>query len=99
LEIIPLKTLAFLHGYLQEEVYMQQPKGFVDKQKPNYVCKLRKAIYGLKQAPRAWFSKWKGVVVSKGYNQSGSDPFNFIIKNPTGICLILLYVDDMIVTG
>ena len=48
---------AFLHGELCEEVFIRQPKGFEDKRKPQYICKLKKALYGLKQAPRAWYNK------------------------------------------
>ena len=58
---------AFLHGDLQEEVFMKQPAGFVDSEHPHYVWRLNKAIYGLKQAPRAWFDKFSSFLIAFGF--------------------------------
>ncbi|KAJ1699274.1 hypothetical protein LUZ63_007786 [Rhynchospora breviuscula] len=90
---------AFLHGDLQETVYMEQPPGFADPLKPYYVCKLNKALYGLKQAPRAWFQKLKHFLISHQFKPSQSDHslFIYMIKDVT--IYILVYVDDIIVTG
>ena len=90
---------AFLHGYLEEEVNMQQPPGFEVKSKQDYVCKLDKALYGLKQAPRAWYSRLSTKLVSLGFQPSKADTSLFFY-NKGGISIfILVYVDDIIVAS
>ncbi|KAM1580053.1 hypothetical protein ACFX1Z_041414 [Malus domestica] len=89
---------AFLHGDLQEDVYMQQPPGFSDPNYPHHVYKLRKSLYGLKQAHRAWFDKLFVVLKSLGFHQSQSDASLFVIQTPVPI-FVLVYVDDILVTG
>jgi hypothetical protein len=64
---------AFLHGELQEEVYLDQPPGYEDMSHPNYVCRLRKALYGLKQAPRAWHDKIAESLVTIGFRMSDAN--------------------------
>lgn len=90
---------AFLQGNLTEEVYMCQPPGFVDPDKPNHVCRLRKAIYGLKQAPRAWYVELRNYLLSAGFVNSQCDASLFIYKRNSDWVYLLVYVDDMLVTG
>ena len=99
----PLKQLdvnnAFLQGTLTEEVYMAQPPGFVDKDRPSHVCRLRKAIYGVKQAPRAWYMELKQHLLNIGFVNSLADTSLFIYSHGTTLLYLLVYVDDIIVTG
>ncbi|VVA32593.1 Hypothetical predicted protein, partial [Prunus dulcis] len=90
---------AFLHGELEEEVYMKQPQGFEDPHHPDYVCKLQKSLYGLKQAPRAWNAKFTGFLPALGFKMSHSDPSLFVKYSDSAIVVLLLYVDDIILTG
>ncbi|CAL5401450.1 unnamed protein product [Camellia sinensis] len=90
---------AFLHGVLHEEVYMTQPSGFIDSSHPHKVCKLHKALYGLKQAPRAWFSTFSTFLLSQGFIASHCDSSLFIKKTASAITILLIYVDDILLTG
>ncbi|KAM7510811.1 hypothetical protein LguiB_009686 [Lonicera macranthoides] len=87
---------AFLHGDLSEVIYMQPPLGL--PYSTGQVCKLRRALYGLKQAPRAWFKKFSTVVLDHGFSQSIHDLAMFTSSSPQGIVILLIYVDDMIIT-
>ncbi|PNX73979.1 retrovirus-related Pol polyprotein from transposon TNT 1-94 [Trifolium pratense] len=89
---------AFLHGELQEAVYMQVPEG-VTCAKPNQVCKLKNSLYGLKQASRKLYEKLSTLLIHEGYSQSSSDYSLFTMKNGLVFIVILVYVDDIIVTG
>lgn len=99
----PLRQLdvsnAFLHGTLEEEVYMQQPLGYRDPNHPYHVCKLQKALYGLRQAPRAWYSTFSEFLLASGFANSKADTSLFIYSTESIITLVLVYVDDLIITG
>jgi histone deacetylase 1/2 len=90
---------AFLHGVLQEEVYMRQPPGYEDRGRMNYVCKLDKALYGLKQAPRAWYSRLSAQLIAFGFFASKSDTSLFIYRKSHVTIFMLIYVDDIIVAS
>ncbi|GAU31820.1 hypothetical protein TSUD_58210 [Trifolium subterraneum] len=89
---------AFLHGELQEDVYMIVPPG-VTCSKPNQVCKLVKSLYGLKQASRRWYERLTAFLQQHHYIQATSDHSLFLKKNGSTITILLVYVDDVIVAG
>ncbi|CAL9011823.1 unnamed protein product [Prunus brigantina] len=91
---------AFLHGDLEEEVYMDSPPGCkMGPNTSNMVCKLRKSLYGLKQSPRAWFGKFSKSMKDFGYKQSNSDHTLFLKHKKGKVTALIVYVDDMVVTG
>ena len=90
---------AFLHGELQEEVFVEQPPGYVDPSHPNYVCRLCKALYGLKQAPRAWHDTIAVYLMSVGFCRAHADHSLYVWESDTGIVVITIYVDDLIIVG
>ncbi|GJT16932.1 ribonuclease H-like domain-containing protein [Tanacetum coccineum] len=88
---------AFLYGALDEVVYMRPPEGYFPSD--NKVCKLKKSLYGLKQAPRQWNAKLTSTLTENGFSQSKSD-YSLFTKIDKGVFLALLvYVDDIIITG
>lgn len=89
---------AFLHGHLEEEIYMHLPLG-LSSSKPNQVCRLLKSLYGLKQSSRQWYGCLSSSLISKGFSQSTSDPSLFTKHSNTSFTAILVYVDDLILTG
>lgn len=89
---------AFLQGTLDEEVYMEQPPGFIDSDHPTHVCRLRKAIYGLKQAPRAWYTELKSFLQSIGFINSLADTSLFVLRQGTDYTYLLVYVDVILIT-
>jgi hypothetical protein len=91
---------AFLHGDLEEEVYMDFPPGFSTSSESGKVCRLRKSLYGLKQSPRAWFGRFTHSMRKYGYHQSQSDHTLFLKHSNEGkVTALIVYVDDIVVTG
>ena len=78
---------------------MMQPQGFQDKDNPGAVCRLRKAIYGLKQAPRAWYNELRSFLLQSGFKNSVADASLFIYNRDGILLYMLVYVDDIIITG
>lgn len=98
LEQLDVKT-AFLHGDLDENIYMVQPEGFQIAGKENLVCKLSKSLYGLKQAPRQWYLKFDSFMSKTGYKKCAMDQCCYLKYFGPSYIILLLYVDDMLVAG
>jgi hypothetical protein len=83
---------AFLNGYINEEVYVEQPSGFDDDKKPDHVYKLKKTLYGLKQAPRAWYERLRDFLLSKGFMIGKVDTALFTKKIGKDLFVLQIYV-------
>eukprot|EP00253_Pinus_taeda_P003527 PITA_03527 len=89
---------AFLHGDLHEEIYMEQPIGFIQTDS-SLVCRLKKSLYGLKQAPRAWYTKMDSFLLESGFSRCYSDNTVYTKKVGNSLIILVLYVDDLILTS
>nr|GEZ94548.1 copia protein [Tanacetum cinerariifolium] len=87
---------AFLNGFINEEVYVAQPPGYIDFAKPNYVYKLKKALYGLKQASKAWYDRLKAFLIKHDYSMGMVDNTLFTKKKDSNLIIVQIYVDGII---
>ena len=87
---------AFLHGVLDCDLYMEQPEGFVDPERPDYVCKLNKGLYGLKQAARCWNETLDKHLIESGYTKGSADSCIYVKIQGKSFVIMAVYVDDII---
>ena len=88
---------TFLNGDLEEDIYMEQPSGFVQRGQEHLVCKLRKSLYGLKQASRAWYQKIDATLLDLNFERSIADHSLYFAQDGPHVMLVLVYVDDLII--
>lgn len=99
LEQLDVKT-AFLHGELEETIFMDQPEGFVTKDNSNDVCLLKKSLYGLKQSPRQWNKRLNEFMLNISFNRSSFDSCIYIKAGSNNSrTFLLLYADDMLIAS
>ena len=91
--------IAFLNGDLNEEIYMDQPKGFISLGQKKKVCRLVKSLYGLKQAPKQWHEKFDKVMTSNGFTINECDKCVYVKDTNNRYVIVCLYVDDMLILG
>ena len=87
---------AFLNGFLNEEVFVEQPKGFQDPHFPDHVLKLKKALYGLKQAPRAWYDRLTTYLLDHGFTRGQANWTLFVKRDEESLLVAQVYVDDIV---
>jgi hypothetical protein len=90
---------TFLNGIIEEEVYIEQPEGFEVQGRDSHVCRLKRALYGLKQAPRAWYSRIDNYLQGMGFTKSEADSNLYYIIVGGEPLILVLYVDDLFLTG
>jgi hypothetical protein len=93
-----VKTM-FLNGIIEEEVYIEQTKGFETFDKDSHVCRLKRELHGLKQAPRSWYTRIDNYFTGLVFTKSEADANLYQIVVEGKILIIVLYVDDLILTG
>jgi len=89
---------SFFHGYFQEEIYMEQPPGYVHNDS-NLVCHLKKYLYGLNQAPRAWYTRMDNFLHDISFSRYHYDPNVYTRKVGIHLIIFILYDDDLILIG
>ena len=87
---------AFLNGYLKEEVFVEQPKGFEDPHFPNHVLRLKKALYSLKQAPRVWYDRLSHSLLDIGFKMGYADRTLFVKNDENYLLMAQVYIDDIV---
>ena len=87
---------AFLNGFLNEEVFVEQPKGFQDPHFSNHVLRLKKAVYEMKQAPRAWYDRLTNYLLDRGFQRGYIDRTLFVKKDENYLLVAQVYVDDIV---
>jgi hypothetical protein len=97
-EQMDVKT-TFLHGDLEEEIYMKKPEGFVVKGKKELVCKLKKSLYGLKKSPRMWYQKFDTYILELGFVRRRVDHCVYSKQVGNHFIYVVLYVDDMLLVA
>ncbi|GKC16590.1 retrovirus-related pol polyprotein from transposon TNT 1-94 [Tanacetum coccineum] len=90
------KASAFLNGFINEEVYVAQPTGFIDFEKLDHVYKLKKDLYVLKQEPKAWYDRLKAFIIKHEYKMGMVDNTLFTKKKSSNLIIVQIYVDDII---
>lgn len=90
---------AFLNGNLDEEIYMEQPEGFIEPGSEHLVCKLRKSLYGLKQAPRVWYQTLTRFMEESGFHRITKDHCVFVGTLDGRTCYVAIYVDDLLISA
>ncbi|GJR00654.1 retrotransposon protein, putative, ty1-copia subclass [Tanacetum coccineum] len=90
---------AFLNGYISEEVYMEQPEGFVNPKYLNRICKLKRSIYELKQASRQWNKRFNDEIKKFGFTQNHDEPCIYLKASGSNVTFLILYVDDILIIG
>jgi len=99
LEQLDVKT-TFLHGDLEEQIYMKQPKGFIVEGKEDHACLLKKSLYDIKQSPRQWYKRFDSFTIGHNYSRSNYDSCVYHKKLQDGTFVyLLLYVDDMLIAS